>query len=328
MEINFQTLIANLRKGKIDPLYFFHGPQDFLKEEALSLLISKLVDPNLRSFNLDILFGPDSSADEIFNLSSTLPINAERRLVIVREAQRLPVPSKDRLLKLLPHQSDTATLVLVCTEVKFNQKFYQELKKLATVVKFGNLAYGEVRRWLSSQAGKLGKKLSPEVINYLLEAVGDSLFDLANELEKMAYFVGERAQITIEDVQAVFGPGHPSEIYEILDLVGEKRMEPAMRVLSNLFAYRKSPSWITASLRKHYSRLYLLKAANGKRFGEVARELGIWESKRESYRRQVSSHGLDELKEKIYLVYDAELDLRSTLSRKLVLELLIYNLCR
>jgi DNA polymerase-3 subunit delta len=328
MKLDYKSLIKNLKEGKIEPLYFFHGPQEYLKEEALSLLVSKLVDPNLKSFNLDILFGPDTSADEIFNLTSTLPMNAERRLVIVREAQRLPAPSKNRLLKLLPHQPDTTTLALVFTEVKFNQKFYQELRKLAVVVEFGNLAYGDLTRWLSSRAGKLGKKLSPEVVNYLLEAVGDSLFDLANELEKMAYFVGERVQIKREDVQAVFGPGHPSEIYEILDLVGEKKIEPAMRVLSNLFAYRQSPSWITASLRRHYSRLYFLKSANGKRFGEVARELGIWESKQESYRRQVSSHSLEELKEKIYLIYDAELDLRSTLSSKLVLELLIYNLCR
>jgi len=328
MKLNYKSLIGNLKKGKIDPLYFFHGPQEYLKEEALSLLISKLVDPNLRSFNLDILFGPDSSADEIFNLSSTLPMNAERRLVIVREAQRLPAPSKNRLLKLLPHQPDNATLVLVFTEVKFNQEFYQELRELATSVDFQNLTYGELRNWLSSQAERLGKEISPEVVKHLVDAVGDNLLDLANELEKMAYFVGERTQIKREDVQAVFGPGHPSEIYEILDLVGEKKIEPALKVLSNLFAYRKSPTWITATLRNHYSRLYLLKTANQKRFAEVARGLRIREFKLQEYKRQVSSHSLDELKEKIYLVYDAELDLRSTLSRKLVLELLIYNLCR
>jgi DNA polymerase-3 subunit delta len=80
MKLDYKSLIKNLKEGTIEPLYFFHGPQEYLKEEALSLLISKLVDPNLRSFNLDILFGPDSSADEIFNLISTLPMNAERRL--------------------------------------------------------------------------------------------------------------------------------------------------------------------------------------------------------------------------------------------------------
>jgi len=328
MKDSYKTLIANLKKGRVDPLYFFHGPQEYLKEEVLSLLISKLVDPDLRSFNLDILFGPDSNADEIFNLISTLPMNAERRLVVVREAQRLPAPAKTRLLKLLPHQPDTATLVLVFTEVKFSQKFYQELKKLATVVDFRNLAYGEIRRWLASQADKFGKKLSPEVANCLLEAVGDNLLDLANELEKIAYFIGERTEIKRDDVQAVFGLGHPSKIYEILDLVSEKRTEPALKVLSNLLAYRESPTWITATLRKHYSRLYLLKTTNGKKFGEIAGELGIREFKLESYRRQVTSHSVEELKEKIYLLYQAELDLRSARSRKLVLELLIYNLCR
>jgi DNA polymerase-3 subunit delta len=328
MKFDYRTLIANIKKGKIDSLYFFYGPQDYLKEEALSQLIGELVDPQLSSFNLDVLFGADTDAEEIFNLISTVPMNAKRRLVIVREAQRLSSASKNRLLQLLPRRPDTATLVLVFTEVKFNQRFYQNLRKLANTVEFGNLTPGELQSWLASRADSLGKKISPQVVDSLLTTVGDNLLDLANELEKLAHFVGERSQIRGEDVQAIFGQGHPNETWEILDLVGEKEVGPALKVLSNLLAYRTNPGWITAALRRHYNGLYLLKSTNGSHFEELARKLRIPEYKWEVYRRQLSTHSLDELKEKIYLLYDAELDLRGGRSRKLVLELLIYNLCR
>jgi DNA polymerase-3 subunit delta len=328
MKLDYRSLIANVKKGKIDSLYFFYGPQDYLKEEALSQLIGELVDPQLSSFNLDVLFGADTNGEEIFNLTSTMPMNAKRRLVIVREAQRLSPASKNKLLKLLPHRPDSATLVLVFTEVKFNQKFYQTLRKLATAVEFGNLTPGELQSWLATRADTLGKKISPQIVSRLLNSVGDNLLDLGNELEKLVHFVGERSQIGEEDVQAIFGQGHPHETWEILDLVGEKEVGPALKVLSNLLAYRKNPGWITAALRRHYNGLYLLKSTNGKHFAELARKLRIPEYKWEVYRRQLSTHSLDELKEKIYLLYDAELDLRGTRSRKLVLELLVYNLCR
>ena len=59
-----QTLDAffrSLPKGEPARAYYFHGPEDLLKDEALRAILDRTLDPSLRDFNLDQRSAPDSS---------------------------------------------------------------------------------------------------------------------------------------------------------------------------------------------------------------------------------------------------------------------------
>ena len=64
-----QTLDACLRalaKSEPAPAYYFYGPEDLLKDEALRAILDRSLDPSLRDFNLDQRSAGQLDADTLF----------------------------------------------------------------------------------------------------------------------------------------------------------------------------------------------------------------------------------------------------------------------
>ena len=103
--LEFKTQLRSLlgdSSGPLGKLYHFTGDETFLKEEVLRSLVSILVPPELKSFNLDLLYGAETSADQIISKASTAPVNADQRMVVVFDLHKLSPFSKDMLLAFLP----------------------------------------------------------------------------------------------------------------------------------------------------------------------------------------------------------------------------------
>ena len=87
--LKYPELISSLKQGKILPLYLFFGEEEFLIQEAVELIINKVVDPGARDFNFNSLYCRDTPASEIVNLCQTLPFMSEKRLVIAKDIDAL-----------------------------------------------------------------------------------------------------------------------------------------------------------------------------------------------------------------------------------------------
>ena len=50
-----RTFFKSIRERKFAPVYYLHGEDDFLKDEAVRALVDAVVDPATRDFNLEVL---------------------------------------------------------------------------------------------------------------------------------------------------------------------------------------------------------------------------------------------------------------------------------
>ena len=110
-----KELAAALRKGDFDRAYYFHGPEDVLKEEALRYLLERTVDPGTRDFNLDVRSAGQLDPESVEALCNTLPMMAERRVVVIRDVEQWKRKTKARaaFLRYLEHPSPETIVVLV-----------------------------------------------------------------------------------------------------------------------------------------------------------------------------------------------------------------------
>src|SRR5436309_1170978 len=51
--LTFDALLRSLKQGASDPVYYLHGDEDVLKDEAVRALVERAVDPAARDFNVD-----------------------------------------------------------------------------------------------------------------------------------------------------------------------------------------------------------------------------------------------------------------------------------
>ena len=137
---------AELRKhiasGRVRPIYLILGPDE---AEKLSLVgeFLNLVDEGLRAFNLDRLYGGETTAVAVVDAANTLPMMVPQRVVLVMHAERLLVPKKeseaaardlDVLEAYVKKPVDTACLVLVAGELDRRRSLTKLLLSKAAVV--------------------------------------------------------------------------------------------------------------------------------------------------------------------------------------------------
>ena len=78
-------MLGALKKREFEPVYLFHGEDDFLKDARTRELVEAAVDPATRDFNLELRRGNELDAETLDALLGTPPMLADRRVIVVRD---------------------------------------------------------------------------------------------------------------------------------------------------------------------------------------------------------------------------------------------------
>jgi DNA polymerase III subunit delta len=222
-----KALHSALKKRVFDPVYYLFGEDDFLKERATRDLIEAAVDPTTRDFNLELRRANELDAETLDALLSTPPMLAERRVVVLRDVDKLKKSARTLLDRYLTRAAHDTVLVLVAPS---GAKADKTLSDRSTAVEFAPLTGDRLPRWLAYHAQhELGRTITPEAVTLLVEAVGGDLAQLAIELEKLASYATE----TIDEhaVAEVVGVRRGESLGDLLDAVAAKDASTALGLI-------------------------------------------------------------------------------------------------
>ena len=222
-----KALHAALKTRVFDPVYYLFGEDDFLKDQATRDLVEAAAEPSTRDFNLEIRRAGELDAESLDALLSTPPMLAERRVVVLREVDKLKKGARTLLDRYLARPAHDTVLVLVAPS---GVKSDKALSAHATVVEYAPLTGDRVPRWVSYHAQHtLGRKITPEAVTLLVEAVGGDLAQLAVELEKLASYTSEA--IDEHAVADVVGVRRGESLGDLLDAVAAKDADRALGLI-------------------------------------------------------------------------------------------------
>ncbi|MBH0196201.1 MAG: hypothetical protein HP494_11545, partial [Nitrospira sp.] len=86
--LNPYQLESTLKEKPPGPLYLVVGEEDLLRDHAL-VVFKTLVLGEGGEFNYDLFYGDEASGEDIRSCASQMPAFAERRLVVVKGAEKL-----------------------------------------------------------------------------------------------------------------------------------------------------------------------------------------------------------------------------------------------
>src|SRR5688572_1178098 len=140
----------DLRKGiqtrSFEPVYYFHGDDEFLKDETIREIIEIAVDPATRDFNFDVRRGGEVDAESLLSLLSTPPMLAERRVVVLRDAHLLRKDARAALERYLAGPAPDVLLLLVTPA---SVKCDGGLAAASAALEFKPLDGDRVPRWVT-----------------------------------------------------------------------------------------------------------------------------------------------------------------------------------
>ncbi len=254
-----EQFISSFKKKEFAPLYFFYGDETFLIEEVIDSLLEHAIDPAMKEFNLDIFYGNEIDGKKIVSLAAAYPMMAERRVVIIKDFDR--VNGKDVLESYFEKPSATTIVVLIANSPDFRKKPYSTFKKLGIVHESRALYDNETIAWIESQIKKIKLSIEPAAVQLLHSYVGNVLRELSNEIEKIVIAIGEHQKITVAHVERVVGVSREFSSFQLCDKIGEKNIAKALEIAERMLNSGESVVGIIAAITNHFIRLWKLQDA-------------------------------------------------------------------
>ena len=97
----------------------------------------------------------------------------------------------------------------------------------------------------------------------LPERVGNDLYQMSQELDKLLGYIGDRPGITEADVEAITGGVVFTKVYEMVDAVSNGDSDRALKLYRNLIYNKESIDEIMGSLGRQFNTIYKLKGFEG-----------------------------------------------------------------
>jgi DNA polymerase III subunit delta len=238
--IPFDTFSKQLRAGSIPPVIYLYGEEDVLKDEAVRAVIERVVDPGVRDFNFDQRSASQLDPEAVETLCNTLPMMAERRLVVIRDVEIWQKRAKARGAVLHYLERPAAETVLVLVQGASREKAEQsepdpDLLRLASAVEVERLGPKLAEKWVLKRAEERGIRLAPDAASHLVKAVEGDLGAARSELDKLAGLGGEEP-VTLEQLAASLGIRHGETPADWCDTVLADQTGRAASILAPLLS--------------------------------------------------------------------------------------------
>lgn len=294
--LSYPRLLQLIERRPPGAVFFLHGDEDYLREEAVARVISAYLDPATRDFNHDQMRGSDVSAEQLASMLATPPMMAEYRVVLVRDAQGLSNRARE-VVETVAATTPVGLILVLSAAIPQGSKakFYANLQKSAVSVEFPAVDVMDLPGWLVNHARDThGVELEIEAARALAAAIGSQLGVLASELEKLASYIDDASTITLEDVKAVGGYIPRVDRWAWFDLIGEKRFSEALRLLPTLLETGENGVGLVIGMTSQLLRIGLVAAGGREALERQLKPYQRWLASRvEPQARAWSPHEVD-----------------------------------
>lgn len=226
------------------PVAVIFGDEEFQKSAALRRLLDSLLPPEANRDMALCEYDGTRAEDQggpvlatVMDDLATLPFLADRRVVVIRDADGFITAHREQLERYVESPSPTGTLVLVCRSfLKTTRLHKSALAAGGQVIECKKLTGRGLIDFVVGEIRSRGKRVDYEVAARLVELIGQEQGMLAAEVEKLCLYAGDRATITSDDVSDLVGLTREEKIFAVMDAAGTGRLPLALRLWRQVVA--------------------------------------------------------------------------------------------
>lgn len=278
----YSKLFADVRAGKVRPIYFLHGPEELMKREFLRELMAAVLPQGDRTFNLDILHGDEFDAQGFDDRVQAFPLFAARRLVVLRNFDALSTSLRERVIERVASLPDGLVLVIESGQEKLETVAHKKLAEVAArsgiAMPFAALDESETLERVLARFRREECRIDPDALDLLIESVGTALIDLSNEVDKLVLAAGDGKHVSRELVESVVGKYRTVSLFSLLDAAGSSAPATMLPRLATLLESGEEPVFIVAMLLRRVVSLMEVQRVIAERGRAVSNDRALAES--------------------------------------------------
>lgn len=275
----YDVVLRDLKNKIFHPIYLLEGEEPYFIDLVSDYIEHHLLPESERSFNQTVLYGKDTTVNEIRQRAMNYPMFSNYQVLIVKEAQMLK--KWEELLPYVEKPVKTTILVICHRHENFDKR-----TRVGKAIKDGSesvlvstkkLYENQVPDWIQQYLADRDFKIDHHASALLVEYVGNELSRVSNELEKLILNVKKGKEITVDDIERNIGISKEYNVFELSKALGLKDVLKANKIVNYFISNPKSSPFVftIGSLFGYFSKIYLLHQVKPKSDSEVVNALGI-----------------------------------------------------
>lgn len=269
MAVTFDTILKNLHSKKFDPVYFLCGEESYFLDIVEDYIADNALEPHEKDFNFSVFYGKDADAVLVVNEAKQYPTFAEKRVVIVREAQDFKAKDWELFEKYLEHPVPSTILVFTHKNKTLDKrtKIAKTIEKQTTYFESKKINDDHLPGWISKYATEKKFKIKNEAAQVLADNLGNDLSRISNEINKLSVLLNENAEVTLDIIEKYIGISKDYNVTEFNKAIVTKDFSKAMKMV---MYFEKNPKagpliQILAFLYNHFSKLFVIQQSGNLR---------------------------------------------------------------
>lgn len=312
-------------------IYLLTGEDEFRKIAYLNKLKSDIIGDNADTFNYNLYYAKDTTAEEIIRSLETFSLTGSKKLVVLKDLDALREEDRAVLVEYINSAvSANATLVLIssksCAKTeKFLRKISSRIEKLV----FSKLQADKVVSWIINKFKQENKQISRRSAELVFDSAQQDFGRISSMISQLLLFIAEREKVTDDDILQFADIPLEGSTFGLLDSINEKDLRKSLIILKGLFQSGSSPVQILGLLTWHITRIMAVKRLLLKKVSRADMALSLKTGTYVLGRlvSQASGVTLDRLKSDLQALLETDLLIkRSSIKGDYLLEMLVVKL--
>lgn len=234
---------------------------------------------------------------------------------------------KENFLKEIKGFLDSEDIIVIYEQgdIKKSDPLLKSLEKNAKSQEFKHLDGQNLRRWVKKEIENRGGAIDDSALLMLIDYVGDDLWRMSNEVEKLVSFKKNKT-ITTLDVKSLIKPKIETDIFKTIDAIAQKDKKQALDLLYKHLENGDSPLYLLSMIGYQFRNLLIVKdlIEKNKPYNLIIKKSGLHPFVVKKSYFQSRQFTLPELKKIYQKIFQVDLDIKTgKIEQEMALDLLV-----
>ena len=247
--------VADMKAGKLASGYVFIGDEAFFRKRCREAILQHLVPADVRELSLYDMDLAETDLQQVLDRARTPSLMSPFQVFFIRGIKNLYGRGKHddefaAIADYFKNPNPAALLVFVVdyvsipadvrrmelTDKERYERIRETLGEYCPILEFARVEEGDAVKWAIAKANDDGVKLEADAARELVDSLGGDMMMIANELEKLVLFVGEKKRISLGDVETLVLAAKQRSFYELTDAISSRDRGRALSVLDAILS--------------------------------------------------------------------------------------------
>jgi DNA polymerase-3 subunit delta len=247
--------VADVQARKLKPGYVFVGDEAFFRKRCRDAVLQHLIPEDVRELSIYDMDLSEVAIQEVLDRARTPSLMAPFQVFFIRGVKNLYTRGKHddefaAVAEYFENPNPAALLIFVADHISIPadarrmelqdrdryERIRQTLGEYCSVLEFARADESDAVKWAIDTAAAEQVKLDTDAARELVDSLGGDMMMVANELEKLTVYVGDKKRITLGDIETLVLAAKQRSFYELTDAISARDRTRALTVLDAILS--------------------------------------------------------------------------------------------